>query len=35
MRMPKRGRKIKRNKRKDDICRFGTVLLAVKPFFRA
>ena len=27
-------RKIKRNKRKEDICRFETVLLTVKPFFR-
>ena len=32
-RTAKRERKIKRNKRKDDICRFETVLLTVKPFF--
>ena len=32
-RTAKRKRKIKRNKRKDDICRFETVLLTVKPFF--
>ena len=32
-RTAKRERKIKRNKRKEDICRFETVLLTVKPFF--